>query len=244
MLSREGTDPDEGESNPMSRHMMNLRRLDAMSAASRGGVRAVAAISAILTLALVLGACAPAERPCPVPLPPDGEPQSVELPADAIPPDEAAAVTSPAGGGSQSASGGTEGDPDEAANGGDNTEASAATATAAQVTSRVDLVYFHTANPCGCMAEIGDVIDSALQTHFADEMDRKTVRFFTVVSDDPANENLVRMYGSQQFDLFLVTYEGGKARSTQVYEIWALLGDNEAIALAVKSRVADAVAEG
>jgi len=242
MLSCEGTGPDEGESNPMSCLMTNMRRLDAKSAAVRSGVRAAAAILAVLTLAMVLGACAPAEKPCPVPLPPGGEPQSIELPADAVPPDEAAAVTLPAGGGAEFARDGMEGHPDTAANSGDDREAAEATATATQVISHVDLVYFHAANPCGCMAEVEDVIESALQTHFPDEMDRKTLRFFSVVSDDPTNDNLVRMYGSQQFDLFLVTYEGGKARSTQVYEIWALLGDNEAIALAVKSRVADSLA--
>lgn len=91
------------------------------------------------------------------------------------------------------------------------------------------------------MAEVKGIIDSALRTNFAEEMERKAVRFFSVVSDDPANQDLVRMYGSQQFDLFLVTYEGGKARATQVYEIWSLLGDNEAIALAVTSRVADSL---
>jgi hypothetical protein len=199
-------------------------------------------IALVLVALAASGGCTPAEEPCVVPQAPGGEPEAVELPADAVLRDETEAVTSPSGGASLPVEGGVSGDPDKAETSGDDTESVAATDTPAQVTSRVDLVYFHTANPCGCMAEVEGVIESSLRTHFAGEMDQKTVRFFSVVSDDPSNENLVRMYGSQQFDLFLVTYEGGKARATQVYDIWSLLGDNEAIALVVKSKVADSLA--
>ena len=122
------------------------------------------------------------------------------------------------------------------------TSTASAPAAASTPMSGVDLVYFHTAEACGCMAEMGDVIVAALYEHFPQAVDDKAVRFHSIVSDDPANAYYVRMYGSQAFDLFLVTYEGGNARATQVYEIWSLLGDNEAVALAVKSRVADGLA--
>jgi hypothetical protein len=102
---------------------------------------------------------------------------------------------------------------------------------------RVDLVYFHTEYACGCMAEIGDVIKTALQTHFPDEMEQKTVKFYSVVSDDPKNQDLVRLYGSQPFDLFVVTYEEGTAKATASYGIWAYTGDYEAMASYVKQLV-------
>ena len=102
---------------------------------------------------------------------------------------------------------------------------------------RVDLVYFHTEYACGCLAEIGDVIETALHTYFPDEMAQKTVRFYPVVSDDPKNEQLVRVYGSQPFDLFIVTYEEGRVEATPVHGIWAFMDDYEALAASVKQLV-------
>jgi len=128
-----------------------------------------------------------------------------------------------------------------ATNAGDEVDQADATAEPVTTISRVDLVYFHTANPCGCMAEIGDVIKGALQARFPDEMEQKAVRFHSVVSDDPKNESIVRMYGSQPFDLFIVTYEGGKASATAVYEIWAYMNDYDALGAHVLQRVEGAL---
>ncbi len=125
-----------------------------------------------------------------------------------------------------------------------DTEASAQSvpATASPSRSGVDLVYFHTAQACGCMAEMGDVIKTAVHESFPEAINDNTVRFHSIISDDPANAYFVRMYGSQQFDLFIVTYDGGKAMATQVPEIWSLIGDNEAVATAVTARIADVLA--
>ena len=128
-----------------------------------------------------------------------------------------------------------------ATNAGDEVDEADATAGPVTPVSRVDLVYFHTAYACGCMAEIGDVIKGALQSHFLDEIEQKTVRFHSVVSDDPKNESIVRMYGSQPFDLFIVTYEGGKASATPVYEIWAYMDDYDALGAYVLQRVEGAL---
>jgi hypothetical protein len=106
---------------------------------------------------------------------------------------------------------------------------------------RVDLVYFHTASACGCMAEIGDVIETAVSARFPDQMEQKTVNFQSVVSDDPKNASVVRMYGSQPFDLFLVTYEGGEASSTPLYEMWAYMNDYDALGAYVVQRVEGAL---
>jgi len=202
------------------------------------GVRAAGIVVALLVLAM-FGGCATDGESCPVPRAPDGEPEPVELAAGAVPSEGIDALMPPGSEASPAVGGGTEESPDMSQSGGDAPEEGAGVASPAQSPLRVDMVYFHTGNPCGCMAEVEGVIDSSLRTYFPEEMEAKTIRFFSVVSDDPANQDLVRMYGSQQFDLFLVTYEGGRAEATQVYEIWSLLGDNEAIALAVESRVAE-----
>jgi hypothetical protein len=128
-----------------------------------------------------------------------------------------------------------------ATNAGDEVDEVDATAEPVTPVSRVDLVYFHTAYACGCMAEIGDVIKGALQAHFPEEIEQKTVRFHSVVSDDPKNESIVRMYGSQPFDLFIVTYEGGKPSATPVYEIWAYMDDYDALGAYMLQRVEGAL---
>ncbi len=102
---------------------------------------------------------------------------------------------------------------------------------------RVDLVFFQTFNACGCLGEIGDVIRTALYEHLPEEMENKTVRFHSLYSDDPANQQYVRMYGSQPFDFFIVTYEDGKAVATPVREIWVLMDDYDALGAYVVQRV-------
>ncbi len=107
----------------------------------------------------------------------------------------------------------------------------------------VDVVYFETERPCECMAEVGDSVERAVQTHFQDELQSGALRFFMVVSDDPANEEIVSMFNSQAFDLFVVQYEDGKGTATPVYEIWTLMGDDEAIVLFTKSLIEKSLAE-
>lgn len=102
---------------------------------------------------------------------------------------------------------------------------------------RVDLVFFQTFNACGCLGEIGDVIKAALYQYLPEEMEAKTVRFHSLYSDDPANQQYVRMYGSQPFDLFIVTYEGGKAAATPVRDVWLLMDDYDALGAYVVYRV-------
>lgn len=102
---------------------------------------------------------------------------------------------------------------------------------------RVDLVFFQTFNACGCLGEIGDVIKTALYQDLPEEMEDKSVRFYSLYSDDPANQTYVRMYGSQPFDFFIVTYEGGRAAATPVREIWILMDDYDALGAYVVQRV-------
>ena len=107
----------------------------------------------------------------------------------------------------------------------------------------VDVVYFETERPCECMAEVGDAVEYAVQTHFQDELQSGVLRFFMVVSDDPANEELVNTFNSQAFDLFVVQYEDGRSAATPVHDIWGLMDDNEAIVLFAKSLIEQSLAE-
>lgn len=101
----------------------------------------------------------------------------------------------------------------------------------------VDVVYFETAEPCDCMAEVGDAVELAIQTYFEDEVRRGKLRFFVVVSDDASNSELVETFNSQPFDLFVVEFDDGQGMATPVYEIWNLMGDNEAIVELVRAAV-------
>ena len=107
----------------------------------------------------------------------------------------------------------------------------------------VDVVYFETEMPCECMAEVGDSVERAVQTQFKNELQSGELRFFMVVSDDPASQELVNSFDSQPFDLFVVEYEDGRSTATPVYDIWNLMGDNDAIVLFTKSLIEQSLAE-
>ncbi|MCK9356655.1 MAG: hypothetical protein M0R22_05875 [Dehalococcoidia bacterium] len=101
----------------------------------------------------------------------------------------------------------------------------------------VDIVYFETAEPCDCMAEVGDAVERSIETYFQEEIRSGVLRFFVVVSDDSANSGLVKTFNSQPFDMFVVEFDDGKGLATPVYEIWNLMGDNDAIIELVRALV-------
>jgi len=101
----------------------------------------------------------------------------------------------------------------------------------------VDVVYFEVAKPCDCMAEVGDAVELAIDNNFADELQSGELRFFHVVSDDPQNSSMLEDFDAQPFDLMIVTFEDGRGTVQPVYEIWNLMGDNEAIQEFVRAAV-------
>ena len=102
----------------------------------------------------------------------------------------------------------------------------------------VDVVYFEIAEPCECMTEVGDVIEETVRSTFVNELNSGRLRLTIVVSDDPVNEDVVQMFDAQPFDLFIVTCSSGELTARPVYEIWNLMGDNEAMAEVVAAEVA------
>ncbi|MBN1857020.1 MAG: hypothetical protein JW846_08720 [Dehalococcoidia bacterium] len=101
----------------------------------------------------------------------------------------------------------------------------------------VQLVYFHVANPCDCMAVFGEAVADSVNTNFQAELASGVVELVDVVSDDPANAATVEAFDSQPSDLFVVTRVGDAVSVEPDYEIWGLMGDNEAVAQYVKDMV-------
>lgn len=107
----------------------------------------------------------------------------------------------------------------------------------------VDVVYFEEGGACDCMAEVGDAVEHSVRSNFAAELQSGELRFFIVASDDPANRETVETFDAQLFDMFIIEYSGGEGTATPVYEIWNLMGDDEAIESFVKAEIEAALAE-
>jgi len=90
---------------------------------------------------------------------------------------------------------------------------------------RVELIYFHTKNPCHCMAVVGDSIEYAVDTYFKDEVAGGQVALSMIVSDDPANADTVKKYDAMAFSLFIREVRSDSVRVYPVGEIWEMTGD-------------------
>ena len=91
---------------------------------------------------------------------------------------------------------------------------------------RVELIYFHTRNPCPCMAVVGDNIKYAVDTCFKDEVAGGRVTLTMIVSDDPANVELVKTYDAMAFSLFIREVRGDSELLYPVGGIWEMTGDS------------------
>lgn len=107
--------------------------------------------------------------------------------------------------------------------------------------SGVDVLYFEESTACDCMAETGAVIKETVQTHFAKELQNGTLRFYVVYSDNWANREVFDLFKNQPFDLFVVEFEQGRGVATPLYELWGMIGDDEAIDRYVRERVAQSL---
>ena len=90
---------------------------------------------------------------------------------------------------------------------------------------RVELIYFHTRNPCHCMTVVGDSIKYAVDTYFKDEVASGLVTLTMIVSDDSANAELVKEYDAMVFSLFIKEVRGDNQRLYPVGAIWEMTGD-------------------
>ena len=90
---------------------------------------------------------------------------------------------------------------------------------------KVELIYFHTKNPCHCMAIVGDNIKYAVDTYFEEEVASGRVTLTMIVSDDPANAALLKKYDAMVFSLFIREVRGDSERLYPVDAIWEMTGD-------------------
>ncbi|MGA2159199.1 MAG: hypothetical protein ABSG90_08260 [Dehalococcoidia bacterium] len=90
---------------------------------------------------------------------------------------------------------------------------------------KVELVYFHTKAPCHCMALVGDSIQYVVDTYFKDEQADGTLKLTTIVSDDPANIDLVKKYDTLVFALWVTERRGSMEKTYTVDDIWLMTGD-------------------
>jgi len=96
---------------------------------------------------------------------------------------------------------------------------------------KVELIYFHTKNPCHCMAIVGDNIKYAVDTYFKDEQASGKVKLTMIVSDNPANAELVKKYDAMLFTLFVKEIRGNTEKIYPVSDIWNMTGDDNKDAL-------------
>jgi hypothetical protein len=91
---------------------------------------------------------------------------------------------------------------------------------------KIELIYFHTKNPCHCMAVVKENLVYAVETNFAKEIVTGKVKLITIVSDDPANAELVKQYDAMLFTLFIKEIRGSNEKIYPVSDIWNLTGDD------------------
>jgi hypothetical protein len=90
----------------------------------------------------------------------------------------------------------------------------------------VELIYFHTKNPCHCMSVVGDNIKYAVDTYFKDEVSSGKVKLTQVISDDPANAGIVKQYNAMNFALFIKETRAGSEKIYPLSDIWEMTGDD------------------
>ncbi len=87
---------------------------------------------------------------------------------------------------------------------------------------RLEIVYFHRANPCHCLAVVEEYIRAVVYLDFNRELDEGKLVYKSIVSDDPANRNMLAKYRAYLFQLFFTEYRGKQERTYPVDGIWAL----------------------
>jgi hypothetical protein len=90
----------------------------------------------------------------------------------------------------------------------------------------VELIYFHTKVACHCMMTVEDNIKYAVDTYFVNETASGKVKLTMIVSDDPANADIVKRYDAMPFVLFITETRGKNARTYPVSDIWNMTGDD------------------
>jgi hypothetical protein len=108
---------------------------------------------------------------------------------------------------------------------------------------RVELVYFHTKESCHCMTVVKDNLKYALEKNFSKEIADGRVKLITIVSDDPANAELLKAYDAMLFSLYIKEIRPENERISLISEIWNMTGDDnrEKLANFIRIKVSSAL---
>jgi len=101
----------------------------------------------------------------------------------------------------------------------------------------VDVVYFEAKDACGCMAKVRDAVETAILTHFQDELQSGELRYFVIVSNLPENDDLVEMFDAQVYGLSVAEFHDGQMMAQSVGEIWIDKNSPSKVADIVHTRV-------
>ena len=102
---------------------------------------------------------------------------------------------------------------------------------------RVETVYFHRAQRCYSCIYAEEGTRYTLETYFADELASGKVTFEVFNVGDKENATIVKKYGAFTSSLFINTIRDGTDHIEEVTDIWFLLGNDEAFAEVVKSKI-------
>ena len=102
---------------------------------------------------------------------------------------------------------------------------------------RVEVVYFHRTQRCPKCIYAEDGIRYTVETYFKDEQDSGKVTFQVINVEDEEKADIVEKYGAYGSQLFINTIKDGTDHIEHVTDIWLVIGDDEAFAEIVKSKI-------
>ena len=108
---------------------------------------------------------------------------------------------------------------------------------------RVEVVYFHRTQRCHSCIYAQEWTFYTIETYFADELASGKVTFKVFNVEDKENATIVKKYGAFTSSLFINTIRGGTDHIEEVTDIWLLLGNDEAFAEAVRSKIEESLKE-
>ena len=108
---------------------------------------------------------------------------------------------------------------------------------------RVDVVYFYRTPRCYVCNYAEEMTRLAIETYFEDELASGKVTFEAVEIGPKENAAVVEKYGAFTSSLFINTVRDGAANIEPVMDIWFVLGDDEAFAEVIKSKIETSLKE-
>lgn len=102
---------------------------------------------------------------------------------------------------------------------------------------RIEVVYFHRTQQCYSCRYAEEGTRYTVETYFNEELTSGKLTFQSIDVQDEVNADIVNKYGAYGSQLFINTIKDGSDHIEQVTDIWLVLGDDEAFAEVVKSKI-------